>query len=118
GGPGTTAGSRLAPGVVIEAIDGAVVSSPEPASSLLDRRAGDRVRLRVRNPQSGETWSEVVVPIDPAAEARLLYARWVESRRQATERLSDGRLGYVHVPSMNDGVYRTVFEEAFGRHPQ
>lgn len=118
GGPGTVSGSRLAPGVVIEAIDGVTVSSPEPAWSLLDRRAGDRVRLRVRDPQSGETWSEVVVPINPAAEARLLYARWVESRRQATERLSHGRLGYVHVPSMNDGVYRTVFEEAFGRHPQ
>ncbi len=31
------------------------------------------------------------------------------------EQLSGGRLGYAHIRGMNDGAYREIFEEVFGR---
>jgi C-terminal processing protease CtpA/Prc len=39
----------------------------------------------------------------------------VRSRREAVDRLSGGRIGYAHIRGMNDGAYREVFEEVFGR---
>jgi C-terminal processing protease CtpA/Prc len=36
-----------------------------------------------------------------AAEKRLLYRGWVESRRAYVDSVSGGRLGYVHMPDMS-----------------
>jgi C-terminal processing protease CtpA/Prc len=32
------------------------------------------------------------------------------------ERASGGRLGYIHIPGMNDGAMRTTFEEVLGKY--
>jgi C-terminal processing protease CtpA/Prc len=56
-----------------------------------------------------------VKPVGPGDQQALLYDRWVKSRRAEVERLSGGRLGYAHIRGMNDGAYREVFEEIFGR---
>ena len=45
----------------------------------------------------------------------MLYQRWVRNRRAETEKLSGGKLGYVHVRSMDDGSMRVMVEEALGR---
>ena len=55
-------------------------------------------------------------PITLDEENELLYQRWVESRRKEVEKLSDGKLGYVHVRGMNDASMRTVIEESLGRY--
>ena len=39
----------------------------------------------------------------------------MKSRRVEVEHLSGGRLGYAHIRGMNDGAYREIFEEIFGR---
>ena len=35
--------------------------------------------------------------------------------REMVDKLSDGKIGYVHVQGMNDGSYRVVFDEVLGR---
>jgi C-terminal processing protease CtpA/Prc len=40
----------------------------------------------------------------------------VKSRREEVEKLSGGRLGYVHVRSMSDASMRVAFEESLGRY--
>ena len=45
----------------------------------------------------------------------MLYERWVRDRRAETEKLSAGKIGYVHVRSMNDASLRVMVEEALGR---
>ena len=44
-----------------------------------------------------------------------MYERWVKTRRELVDQLSDGRLGYVHVRGMNDSSFRTVYSEVLGR---
>ncbi len=41
-----------------------------------------------------------VLPIDRPSEKNLLYRSWVASRRAYVERVSGGRLGYVHLYDM------------------
>ncbi|MBK6937439.1 MAG: hypothetical protein IPH18_11565 [Chitinophagaceae bacterium] len=39
----------------------------------------------------------------------------MENRRKETERLSGGRIGYVHVRGMNDPSMRVVIDEVLGK---
>lgn len=116
GGPLDYAGSTVRPGVVIQQIDGVTLGPGINPYRLLNRKAGDRVRLTLYHPSRKKAWEEVVKPISGGAESQLLYDRWVDGRRAAVDSLSGGRLGYVHVRGMNDASYRTVIEEVLGRH--
>ena len=83
--------------------------------SLLNRKDGKITLLSVYDPASKTRWDETVKPNAGAAERELLYQRWVRNRRAEVERLSGGKIGYIHVRSMNDASMRTTFEEALGR---
>jgi Tol biopolymer transport system component/C-terminal processing protease CtpA/Prc len=116
GGPLHKAASKLKAGDIIEQIDGQELSTDIDFYSLLNRKAGQNLLLSVYDPSAGTRWSEVVKPVSLREERQLLYERWVATRREETLRLSKGRLGYVHVRSMNDPSMREVIEEALGRH--
>lgn len=115
GGPLETAGTRIRPGVVITAIDGVAIAAGMDWYPLLNRKAGKPVRLGLLDPKANARWEETVRPIAWGAQQRLLYQRWWRSRRELVAKLSNGRLGYAHVRGMNDGAYREVFDEVFGR---
>jgi Tol biopolymer transport system component/C-terminal processing protease CtpA/Prc len=115
GGPLDRAGMNIRPGAVIEAIDGEEAGAGRDLAEFLNRKADRNVLLRLRE---GNATREVVVkPVNQAAENRLRYERWVRRNQEEVERLSEGRLGYVHVPGMNDGAYRDLFEEVLGKFP-
>ena len=81
---------------------------------LLNRKAGKFTLLAVYDPASNKRWEETVKPVDGGEEGELLYKRWVRRRRADVEKLSGGKIGYVHVRSNNDASMRVVFEEALG----
>jgi Tol biopolymer transport system component/C-terminal processing protease CtpA/Prc len=114
-GPLQKEDTRIKAGVVIEAIDGVKIAAGANWYIVLNRKADTPVRLALFDPQGGSRWEESVKPISWMAQSRLLYQRWVRSRRDEVERLSGGRLGYAHIRGMNDGAYREIFEEIFGR---
>lgn len=115
GGPLDRAGMHVLPGTRIEAIDGVEIGAETDPDRLLNRMADRNVVLRLRDP-SGSVREIVAKPISRSAEDRLRYERWVRINEEEVERRSGGRLGYVHIPGMNDGAYRSVFEEVMGRH--
>ena len=108
GGPFDRAASKVKAGTVITRIGGEEVESLASLPTLLDRMSGERVRIDY---QGG---SEVVKPISLGMERELLYQRWVEQRRKEVDSLSKGRLGYVHIRSMNGSSYRDVYDNLFG----
>ena len=115
-GPLNKAGSKVRTGHIIEKIDGTSVTPDIDFYQLLNRKAGKNVLLSMLNPSNNKRREEVVKPVSLGAENQLLYHRWVESRRKETLKLSNGKLGYVHVRGMNDASMRTVFEDALGKH--
>ena len=83
---------------------------------LLNRKAGHAGAARPARPDGRAALGGDASSRSPGAtQSRLLYQRWVRSRRDEVERLSGGRLGYAHIRGMNDGAYREIFEEIFGR---
>jgi C-terminal processing protease CtpA/Prc len=115
GSPLEQAERALAPGFVIEAIDGETIDAGENWYPLLDHKAGDLVRLTLTSPEADESWEETFKPVSDGRLGRLLYDRWVRGRRAEVERLSGGRLGYAHILGMSDGPYREIIEDIFGR---
>ena len=101
-------------GSIIEAVDGVAITPERDIAELLNRKAGKNVLLAVKD---GASTNEFVVkPVPAADEGRLLYARWVKRNADEVSKASNGQLGYVHIPGMNDGAYRTTFEDIMGRY--
>ena len=115
GGPFDKASSKLEAGDVIMAIDGVKILENMDYYPLLDRKAGKRILLNVRK-ASGEVIDIVTVPISNSAFSTLLYKRWVKDCAKKVEKLSGGRLGYVHIEGMNDASFRTVYSDILGRY--
>ena len=107
--------SGILPGMKLTAIDGVALDGSANYSQLMNHKAGKRVRLSVSRPD-GTKFDEVVQPISTGAEAQLLYERWVKNRRELVDKLSNGRLGYVHIRGMNDSSYRVAYSEILGQH--
>ena len=103
-------------GHVIEKIYGQIINDEIDFYKLLNRKAKKNTLLSLFDPENGKRWDQVVKPISLLRENELLYKRWVNTRREETLRLSDGKVGYVHIPQMNDRGMRKVIDEARGRH--
>ncbi|MEM9685519.1 MAG: S41 family peptidase [Bacteroidota bacterium] len=116
GGPLHKANLNVKAGYIIEKIDGTAITPAIDFYKLLNRKVGKNVLLDIFDPVSNKRWEEVVKPISLGDENQLLYKRWVKTRGEAVERLSGGKLGYVHVRGMNDPSMRTVFEDALGKY--
>jgi len=112
-GPLDKAGMNVEPGMILESIDGETIAADVDPARYLNRKAGKRVLLVVRD--GNGTRELVVKPISAGAERSLLYDRWVRKNRDEVDSLSHGQLGYVHIPGMSDGPYRTTIEEVLGR---
>lgn len=116
GGPFDRASSQVRAGDIVEKIDGCAIADGADFYSMLNRRAGKRTLVSVYRPADGTRWDEVVTPILQGQLSALLYKRWVKRRAADVERLSGGRLGYVHIESMGDPSFRTVYAEILGRY--
>jgi Tol biopolymer transport system component/C-terminal processing protease CtpA/Prc len=114
GGPVDLAASTVKPGHIIEAVDGTTIDASMDFYKLLNRKAGKFTLLSLYDPSSNKRWEETVKPVSGGEEGELLYKRWVRQRRAEVDKLSGGRIGYVHVRSMNDASMRVVVEEALG----
>jgi tricorn protease len=79
------------------AVDGRQLDSAAGPGPLLVGAAGKPVELTIA-PAAGQPRRAVVVPL--ASERRLRYLDWVAGRRHLVRELSQGKLGYLHVPDM------------------
>ncbi|AWH86874.1 peptidase S41 [Flavobacterium album] len=107
---------KIKAGVIIEAIDGVKITPAQNYYALLNRKADKKTQVSLFDEQAGKRWNEVVEPITLSKENGLAYERWVKNREKDVERLSGGRIGYVHVEGMNSESFRTVFEKALGKY--
>jgi tricorn protease len=96
--PAASAGSKLAAGDVVTAVDGASVAHNEELYRLLADKSGKKLPLTVST--DGKTRTVTIRPISGAVQRSLAYEQWVRERRTRTEKLSGGRFIYVHMNGM------------------
>ena len=95
---GPAALAEIKAGDSIASIDGVAVNAHINIDELLDHKIDKRVVLKLAD-------REVVVrPINLATEKRLRYRAWVERNRAYVDKISGGRLGYVHMQDMSSNA--------------
>ncbi|MEX2178574.1 MAG: S41 family peptidase [Gemmatimonadaceae bacterium] len=100
----------IEPSDVLVAIDGEALAAATNIDELLQHKIDRRVTVSVTRPGGARAPREVAVrPINTATEKRLLYRAWVDEKRAYVDRVSQGRLGYVHMPDMGAGSLTQLY---------
>ncbi|MDD2197878.1 MAG: PDZ domain-containing protein [Bacteroidales bacterium] len=96
--PLTEQGIEINEGDYIIAIDGEDVTTQHNPYLFLENKVNKAVRITVNSkPTAKDARTYTIRPI--ASEEELLYLDWVNSRRAMVDKLSGGRIGYMHVPN-------------------
>ena len=98
-GPASLEGT-IAVGDRLVAVDEVAITPGTNLDALLEDKVGKRVVLSIET--GGKKRDAVVRPVTLQVETGLLYRSWVESRGAYVEKISGGKLGYVHIAAMGD----------------
>jgi Tol biopolymer transport system component/C-terminal processing protease CtpA/Prc len=113
-GPLDKSGFNLKPGMIIEKINGETILSTRDIASYLNRKKGEFMLLDILDTDAKRK-QITVKPISLRDEGGLLYKRWVKQNEEEVTKTSNGKLGYVHIPGMADGPYRTIYDRMMGK---
>jgi Tol biopolymer transport system component/C-terminal processing protease CtpA/Prc len=97
-------------GDYVIAVDGKQLDARTNLDDLLNYKIGRRVTLTVASSAGGADKRELDVrPINIGTEKGLRYRKWVEEKRAYVERVSGGRLGYVHMYDMTSASLSQLY---------
>jgi tricorn protease len=101
---------QIKTGDYLIAIDDERIGASANLDGLLANKVNRRVALKVASSGEGADTREVVVqPVSQGTEKGLLYRQWVNERRAYVEKISNGRLGYVHMPDMSSNSLTQLY---------
>ncbi|MFL5341402.1 MAG: S41 family peptidase [Gemmataceae bacterium] len=124
-GPADKRGLNLKPGEVVAAIDREPITPKTNLAQLFNGKIGETVRLDVLTSAAAD-------PKDPKARRRvdlqtinrdrmhiLMYERWCDHNAQRVAELSGGKIGYIHIPNMEqpglDRFVRALYSDNFDK---
>lgn len=109
GSPFTEIESEVEPGCIIEKIDGEAIKAGQDYYPLLAGKAGRYTRLTIS--KKGKTFDVTITPISVGAETEMLYQRWVERNKEIVDKLSGGKVTYVHIKAMNGECFQELYKD-------
>ena len=108
-GPAALTGS-IKVGDYLLTVDGRALDQHTNLDELLNYKTGKRVSLMVSSSADGSAKREAVVrPVNTPTERALLYRQWVDRNREYVARISNGRLGYVHMFDMSSASLSQLY---------
>ncbi len=113
-GPADKDWVKVSVGDYLIAINGKPVKAGDNYWPLLnsDNRLNRKVAGAFNNKSSEDgAWTTRIEPISTGAYGQLRYERWVKQRRETVEKLSQGRIGYLHIQAMNQPSLRKFEKE-------
>lgn len=107
--PLTEQGVDVKEGDYLISINGKNITTSMNPYEYLENTAGKSVGIGVSSKpaEAGERTS-LIKPIP--SELELMYFDWVNERRAMVDRLSGGRIGYIHVPNTSINGNKELFE--------
>lgn len=99
GSPADQNRSRLNPGDVILSIDGTAVQLNMDLTKVLNGPPNRELALKVVDGEQKERTVNIR-PIGYTQARTMLYKQWTDSNRTAVDKLSNSKLGYLHIDAM------------------
>lgn len=122
GGPADRRGINLKPGDRIVRIDGVDLTDKTNLSRLLNDKVGEIIMLQVQADPSIKTNVKRRVEIRGENRTKLndyMYERWIKKNADRVTELSNGKLGYIHIPNMQepglDRFVRALYSDNFDK---
>lgn len=105
-GPANVAGIQV--GDRLLAVNGQEIGSGTDLNALLENTIGRRTVLKVATGNAAPR-TVVVKPVDIGREKELVYRAWVEKERAYVDKISGGKLGYVHMEAMGSDSLKQLY---------
>ena len=117
-GPADKRGLNIKPGDIVQSIDRVELTSKVNPSQLLNNKTGEVVLLDVTSdPKDAKSKRRVeVTAASRDRVSQLMYERWVEHNADAVAKASGGKLGYIHIPSMDDAGLEVFVRSLYSDH--
>ncbi len=97
-------------GDYIASVDGVQIAPHINLDELMERKIGKRVSVMVSSSADGSGAHEVIArPIAQGAEKNLVYRQWVAANRRYVDKISNGKLGYVHMNDMSENSLSKLY---------
>jgi tricorn protease len=112
--PLNSAECSLQPGDVIKSINKRKLAKQISVPEALVGLADVEVEIEVAAKNKSQVYSKVVRTL--RNDSDLKYRDWVNSRRELVHELSNGKLGYVHIPDMMGDGYSEFYQQYLQEH--
>ncbi|MBI3406755.1 MAG: PD40 domain-containing protein [Planctomycetes bacterium] len=120
-GPADRRGLSLKPAEIVLRIDDVELKPNVDGSKLLNDKIGEVVTLSVTgNPDDPRATRRLELQgVNRQEIAKLMYERWVKKNADRVHEISKGKLGYIHIPSMDenglDRFLRSLYSDCFDK---
>ncbi|SHI86364.1 tricorn protease [Tangfeifania diversioriginum] len=113
--PLTEVGVDVNEGDYLISLNGQEIKTGENPYRFLENSANELMEITVsKNADGSDARTSLIKPIK--SELELMYLDWVNKRRQMVEKLSGGRIGYIHVPNTSYEGNRELFRGMYAYH--
>ncbi|HUK17045.1 MAG TPA: S41 family peptidase [Bryobacteraceae bacterium] len=93
--------AKVQPGQYLRSVDGAAIGPQVNLDELLEHKVAKRVTLDLDGKE---------VTVRPVASlAEQVYRKWVEDNRAYVAKISNGKLGYVHIRDMSEQALTQLY---------
>jgi tricorn protease len=111
-GPADKDWVKVSAGDYLIAINGQPVKAGDNYWQMLNHRLNRKIEVTFNSkPAEDGAWKTRIEPISSGAYSQLRYERWVSQRREMVDKLSNGRIGYLHIQAMNQPSLRKFEKE-------
>jgi tricorn protease len=124
-GPADKRGLSLKAGEFVLAIDGTEITPTTNITKLLNDKVNEAITLHISANAAADLSDKMAVRrVEVRGASRdltsqLMYERWTERNAKRVAELSGGKLGYIHIPSMNeaglDRFVRSLYSDNFDK---
>ncbi len=97
-------------GDILTAVDGVEITPKTDIFTLFVNKTGEKIRLDITK-KDGKTANITIKGLE--SDYQLKYNTWVKERRDMVDRLSGGRIGYIHIQGMTEGPLQKFKEDLF-----
>ena len=113
--PLTETGVKVKEGDYLISINGKEISTKDNPYMFLENLAGQRVEIAV-NSKPLTDGAQISTITTLSSEQELKYYNWVIERREMVDKLSSGRIGYIHVPNTAQEGNRELYRGMYAFH--
>src|SRR5262249_3367812 len=112
-------GLNIKPGELITGVDGTDMTEQIELSKLLNGKIDEPLTLQIltnpmADPKDPKARRQVeLTPVSRDKIQHLMCARWVDGNAKRVAEMSKGKLGYIHIPSMDDEGLETFVRSLY-----